>query len=136
MAYIVHRDIGAILEGEDAPGSIYLGMPPDEARANARELIAVLDAFVRPWTTDGSLPQHVEDVEILLADERIVHGHYDAQLSPRGWWVDVGDDYERIDSEQVRGWRKYDRPMVRAGKVTGSMAGEEFATAPTGAKEE
>lgn len=103
----------------------------DEARANARELIAVLDAFVRPWTTDGSVPQHVEDVEIVLADHRIAHGHYDAQLCPRGWWVDVGDDYERIDSEQVRGWREYDRPIVRAGKVTGFMDGKQFATAPT-----
>lgn len=120
----------------NAPGVVFLGETLDEAQAKTRELIAVLDAFVRPWTTDGSVPQHVEDVEILLADHRVVRGHYDAQLFPRGWWVDVGDDYERIDSEQVRGWREYDRPIVRAGKVTGFMAGEEFATAPTGAKEE
>lgn len=120
----------------DAPGLVLLGATLDKAQSKARELIAVLDAFVRPWTTDGSVPQHVEDVEILLADHRVVRGHYDAQLSPRGWWVDVGDDYERIDSEQVRGWREHDRPIVRAGKVTGFMDGKEFATAPTGAKEE
>lgn len=114
----------------NAPGLVFLGATLDEAETNARELIAVLDAFVRPWATDGSVPQHGENVEILLADERIVHGHYDAHLCPQGWWVDVGDDYKRIDSEQVRGWREYDRPIVRAGKVTGFMDGKEFATAP------
>lgn len=82
-----------------------------------------------------TVPQHVEDVEILLAGARVVRGHYDAQLCPRGWWVDVGDDYERINAEQVKGWREYDRPIVRAGQVAAFMDGATFATALAGAME-
>lgn len=114
---------------------VSLGETLDEAQAKARELIAVLDAFVRPWTPADTVPQHVEDVEILLVGARVVRGHYDAQLCPRGWWVDVGDDYTRIDAQQVQGWREYDRPIVRAGQVAAFMDGATFATAPTGAKE-
>lgn len=138
MAAIIQDERGFVLHANvsNAPGVVYLGKTLDEAEEKARELIAVLDAFVNPWTPADTVPQHVEDVDILLADKRIVRGHYDAQLCPRGWWVDVGDDYERINAEQVQGWREYDRPIVRAGQVAAFMDGATFATALTGASEE
>lgn len=137
MDPMIEEDRGHVwLKISLAEHAVHLGEANGWARRKAEAIIATLDAWLRPWTPADTVPQHVEDVEILLADKRIVRGHYDAQLCPRGWWVDVGDDYERINSEQVTGWREFDRPIVRAGQVAAFMDGATFATAPTsGAKE-
>lgn len=135
MEPMIEEDRGHVwLKTSLAAYAVYLGEKNGLARRNAEAIIATLDAWLRPWTPADTVPDHPHEVEILLAGSRVVRGCYYSDLDQ--WRVDVGDDYTRINAEQVAGWREYDRPIVRAGEVADFMDGATFATASTGASEE
>lgn len=110
---------------------VSLGETLDDAQAKARELIAVLDAFVNPWTTDGSLPKGFEHEVELSIGGRTARGHHDGL----GWRVIVGGRNVRIASDEIDGWREFSRPVVGEDRKVSGWETPGPTTAPTGAKE-
>lgn len=84
-------------------GYISLGRD-DNAKAIASEAALVLDSFVRPWVTDGTLPERDRDVEILILPPHVVRGYYCKAL---GWLAFVREDCTAsISPDQFAGWRE------------------------------
>lgn len=105
-AEVVTDHNGATLYADvlNAPGTVYLGHG-DEAKAKAREIIAALGAWLRPWVTDGSLPDNIDYVEILSTCGSVVRGYFSVTLS--GWYVLTNSGgLLLLAVNDVRGWRK------------------------------